>query len=149
METKRKIQRFEDLIVWLKAMCLAEELYRVTNQGEFAKDWGLKNQIQRAVVSIPSNIAEGYGRFSNKDFKHFLAIANGSANELRTQVQLAANIGYIDREIAAQLVEKCVEVSKMLKGLRAKISAWFLVLVPSLGTRHQVLGTASQPQFPA
>ena len=149
METKRKIQRFEDLIVSLKAMCLAEELYRVTNQGEFAKDWGLKNQIQRAVVSIPSNIAEGYGRFSNKDFKHFLAIANGSANELRTQVQLAANIGYIDREIAAQLVEKCVEVSKMLKGLRAKISAWFLVLVPGQGTRHQVLGTASQPQFPA
>jgi len=118
MKPERKITRFEDLIVWQKSMVLAEEIYRVTKQGEFGKDWGLKNQIQRAVVSIPSNIAEGYGRFSNKDFRHFLAIANGSANELRTQIQLAANIGYIEQKEAWRLVERCVEVSKMLKGLR-------------------------------
>ena len=118
METKRKIQRFEDLIVWQKSMSLAEEIYRVTKQGEFAKDWGLRDQMRRSAVSIPSNISEGYGRFSNKNFRHFLAIANGSANELRTQIQLATNIGYVDIDEAGRLVERCVEVSKMLKAFR-------------------------------
>jgi len=113
-----KIAKFEDLIVWQKSMVLAEEIYRVTKHGEFSKDWGLKNQVQRAAVSIPSNISEGYGRFSKKDFRHFLAIANGSANELRTQIQLATNIGYVDKDEAGRLVERCVEVSKMLKAFR-------------------------------
>ena len=67
METKSKIQRFEDLIVWQKSMDLAEEIYRVTKQGEFSKDWGLKQQIQRAVVSVPANISEGFERYSNRE----------------------------------------------------------------------------------
>ena len=113
-----RISKFEDLIIWQRSMSLAEELYRVTKQGDFAKDWGLRDQIRKAAVSIPSNISEGYGRFSNKDFRHFLAIANGSANELRTQIQLANNIGYVDKDEAGRLVERCVEVSKMLKAFR-------------------------------
>ena len=87
METKPKIQRFEDLIVWQKSMDLAEEIYRVTKVGEFAKDWGLKQQVQRAAVSIPSKIAEGYGRYRAADFKRFLTIANASAYEVRFQSQ--------------------------------------------------------------
>jgi four helix bundle protein len=113
-----RIAKFEDLKVWQKSMRLAEEVYRITKQREFARDWGLKDQVRRAAVSIPSNISEGYGRFTSKDFRHYLAVANGSANELRTQIQLAANIGYIDREESRRLVEKCVEVSKMLKAFR-------------------------------
>ena len=113
-----RISKFEDLIIWQRSMYLAEEIYRVTKQGDFAKDWGLRDQIRKAAVSIPSNISEGYGRFSNKDFRHFLAIANGSANELRTQIQLANNIGYVDKDEAGRLVERCVEVSKMLKAFR-------------------------------
>jgi four helix bundle protein len=113
-----RIVKFEDLKVWQKSMRLAEEVYRITKQREFARDWGLKDQVRRAAVSIPSNISEGYGRFTSKDFRHYLAVANGSANELRTQIQLAANIGYIDREESRRLVEKCVEVSKMLKAFR-------------------------------
>jgi len=120
--TPSKITRFEDLIVWQKSMNLAEEIYRVTKQKAFARDWGLRDQVRRAAVSIPSNISEGYGRFSGKDFRHFLAIANGSANELRTQIQLAARIGYVDKETAGRLVSQSIEVSKMVKGLRGKVS---------------------------
>ena len=99
-------------------MILAEEIYRITKRGEFGKDWGLKDQVRKSAVSIPSNISEGYGRFSNKDFRHFLAVANGSANELRTQLQLAVNIGYIGDEEGEWFIGMCIEISKMLKGLR-------------------------------
>ena len=95
METKKKIQRFEDLIVWQKSMSLAEEIYRVTKLGAFAKDWGLRDQVRKAVVSIPSNIAEGYGRYRAADFKRFLTIANASAYEVRSQVQVAGRLGYL------------------------------------------------------
>ena len=121
MEAKRKITRFEDLIVWQKAMSLAEEIYKATRQGEFAKDWGLKNQIQRAAVSIPSNIAEGYGRYRAADFKRFLTMANASAYEVRSQIQLAARLGYLGALEAEMIVKRCEEVSRMLIGLKRKI----------------------------
>ena len=72
-----KINRFEDLIVWQKSMSLAAEIYRTTRHGDFVKDWGLKNQTQRAPVSIPSNIAEGFERYSNKEFRKYLLVAKG------------------------------------------------------------------------
>jgi len=118
MKSSTKIERFEDLIVWQKAMELSKLIYQITSRGAFSKDWGLRDQIRRASVSIPSNIAEGYGRYTKKDFRHFLAVANGSANEVRTQVQLAASFDYIDQETAKQLVDRCVEVSKVIKGFR-------------------------------
>jgi len=121
METKSKIQRFEDLIVWQKSMSLAEEIYRITKQGGFARDWGLRNQIQRAVVSIPSNIAEGYGRYRAADFKRFLTIANSSAYEVRSQVQLAGRLDYIGTLETEVIVKNCEEVSRMLIGLKRKI----------------------------
>jgi four helix bundle protein len=121
METKKKIQRFEDLIVWQKSMSLAEETYRVTKQGEFAKDWGLRDQVRRAAVSIPSNIAEGYGRYRAADFKRFLTIANASAYEVRSQVQLAGRLGYIGALETEMIVKNCEEVSRMLIGLKRKI----------------------------
>lgn len=121
MEPEKKIQRFEDLIVWQKSMSLAEEIYRVTKQGEFAKDWGLRDQIRKAAVSIPSNIAEGYGRYRAADFKRFLTIANASAYEVRSQIQLAIRIGYLGSLEGELIVKDCEEVSRMLIGLRRKI----------------------------
>ena len=122
MEPKSKIQRFEDLIVWQKSMSLAEEIYRVTKVGEFSKDWGLRDQIRKAVVSIPSNIAEGYGRYRAADFKRFLTIANASAYEVRSQIQLAARLGYLGALEAEMIVKRCEEVSRMLIGLKRKIN---------------------------
>ena len=121
MDAKRKITRFEDLIVWQKLMSLAEEIYRVTKVGEFSKDWGLRDQIRKAVVSIPSNIAEGYGRYRAADFKRFLTIANASAYEVRSQIQLAARLGYLGALEAEMIVKRCEEVSRMLIGLKRKI----------------------------
>ena len=121
MEAKRKITRFEDLIVWQKSMSLAEEIYLVTKVGEFSKDWGLRDQIRKAVVSIPSNIAEGYGRYRAADFKRFLTIANASAYEVRSQIQLAARLGYLGALEAEMIVKRCEEVSRMLIGLKRKI----------------------------
>ena len=121
MTSPSKIQRFEDLIVWQKTMSLAEEIYKATRQGEFAKDWGLKNQIQRAAVSIPSNIAEGYGRYRAADFKRFLTMANASAYEVRSQSQLAARLGYLGALEAEMIIKRCEEVSRMLIGLKRKI----------------------------
>jgi four helix bundle protein len=116
MKLSSKIIRFEDLIVWQKSMSLTEEIYRASREGEFAKDWGLKNQIQRAAVSIPSNIAEGFERYSNKEFRKFLLIAKGSAGELRTHLYLARSIGYLVPMEGELLVEKCFEVSRLLGG---------------------------------
>ena len=124
MEPEKKIQRFEDLIVWQKSMVLAEEIYRITKQGEFAKDWGLRDQVRRAVVSIPSNIAEGYGRYRAADFKRFLTIANASAYEVRSQIQLAARLGYLGALEAEMIVKRCEEVSRMVVGLRKKIQKY-------------------------
>jgi len=121
MNSKPKITRFEDLIVWQKAMNLAEEIYRVTKQGEFAKDWGLRDQIRNAAVSIPSNIAEGYGRYRAADFKRFLTIANASAYEVRSQIQLASRLDYLGSLETGIIVKNCEEVSRMLIGLKRKI----------------------------
>ena len=121
MKPSPKIERFEDLIVWQKAMALAEEVYRITRQGEFSKDWGLRNQIQRAVVSISSNISEGFERYGNKEFRQFLLIAKGSAGEVRTHLYLARSLGYITPIEADILIGSCLEVSRLIGGLLKKL----------------------------
>ena len=123
MESPSKIQRFEDLIVWQKGMSLAEEIYRVTKQGEFAKDWGLRDQVRRAAVSIPSNISEGYERQTTQEYIRFLTIAKGSAGEVRTQLILASKLDYLTPIEAAALIEDCQEISRMLEGLKRRLKA--------------------------
>ena len=81
-----KIQRFEDLIAWQKARELTKEIYTITRQGEFAQDYGLSGQIQRAAVSIMSNVAEGFERGGRGEFQQFLSIAKASCAELRSQL---------------------------------------------------------------
>ena len=122
MGSQSEIQRFEDLVVWKKAMNLSVLVYGISQGNGLSKDWGLWDQLRRAAISIPSNIAEGFGRFSSKDFRYFLAIANGSANEPRSQIHLAQEFGSVDPTTAGCLVGKSIEVSRMIKGLRKKQS---------------------------
>ena len=111
---KKSVQSFEDLIVWKEGVRLSIEVYELLkNSGDF----GLKDQIQCSSVSIPSNIAEGYERQTNKEFIRFLYIAKGSCDELRTQIYIANQVGEIEKHIALSLIEKTKSISSMLHGL--------------------------------
>jgi four helix bundle protein len=90
-----RITRFEDLGVWLKAKELSLAIYRLSGAGPFLRDYGLRDQIRRAAVSVMSNIAEGFERYSRAEFRHFLSIARGSAAEVRSQLHLARELGYL------------------------------------------------------
>jgi len=98
--------KFKTLWVWKEGITFATEIYKITNHGAFAKDYGLRNQIQRAVVSIASNIAEGEERDSTKQTTHFFKIAKASNAEVYTQLQIAHKIGYIDNETLLKLEGK-------------------------------------------
>ncbi|MFN7910875.1 MAG: four helix bundle protein [Bacteroidota bacterium] len=111
-----KIEKFEDIIAWQKALELSNLIYSVSNKEKFSKDFGLKDQIRRASVSIVSNIAEGFERESNNQFIYFLIIAKGSAGELRTQIYIAKNQEYITKEEFELLNTKVIEVSKTIGG---------------------------------
>ncbi len=110
----KKISRFEDLEVWKESMRLSREIYK---QFSGSRDYGFRDQIQRAAVSVPSNIAEGYERQSNKEFIQFLFIARGSSGELRTQLYLAIELKFIDNDKGRQLVEQSRKLSAMLSKL--------------------------------
>ena len=109
--------RFEDLECWQLAKTLAVELYAISNGGEFGKDFGFKDQIRRAAVSIASNIAEGKERETLGEFVRHLYIAKGSAGELKTQLLIAEDIGYLDQAHAIELKLKVDKVSAMLGAL--------------------------------
>ncbi|MDA3891003.1 MAG: four helix bundle protein [Salinivirgaceae bacterium] len=106
-----KIEKFEDLIVWQEAMNVAEEVYILLKD---CKDFGFKDQIQRASVSVPSNIAEGFDRQTNKEFIQFLFIAKGSCSEVRTQIYLSIRLKYILKEQGEILLEQTRKISSML-----------------------------------
>jgi four helix bundle protein len=117
-------ESFKELRAWQEAKTLAVEIYKITAKGGLAKDYGLKDQMQRSAVSIASNIAEGYERNSDKEFIRFLLIAKGSIAELRTQLEIARDINYVDQEIFEQLEEKCNKIGSMLtKLVRARKGA--------------------------
>ena len=92
------VQHYRELIVWQKAIVLVEDVYRATNDFPKTEIYGLTSQIRRAAVSIPSNIAEGQGRNSTRDFLHFLSMAQGSLMELETQITIAERLGYLESE---------------------------------------------------
>lgn len=106
----------EDLISWQKSKDLTIEIYKITKNSSFSKDFGLCNQIQRAAVSIPSNIAEGFGRGGNKEFLQFLSIAKGSLYELKTQLIIAFEIGYINDIEYNKLKNDSEEIGKLIAG---------------------------------
>ena len=108
---------FRELVVWQKSKALAVATYKLTSQGAFARDFGLRDQIRRAAVSVPSNIAEGDERDTNKDSVRFLYIAKGSLAELITQLEIAKEIGYLTESELAIFDGKCSEIGKMLGSL--------------------------------
>ena len=110
-------KQVEEIHAWQKARALCKRIYLITNDGRFAKDFGLCDQIRRAGVSVISNIAEGFERGGTKEFAQFLAIAKGSAGEVRAQLYIALDQGYIDRDQFEELINEVDEVSKMISGL--------------------------------
>ena len=116
-----KVERFEDLIAWQKARALTQAIYDVTRQGAFARDFGLCRQIQRAAVSIMSNIAEGFERGGRGEFHQFLSTAKASCAEVHSQLYVALDVGYLDKANFDRLMEQAEEVARILGGLRAAV----------------------------
>jgi len=116
-----KVGRFEELVAWQKARGLTRSVYEVTRQVSLAKDFGLAGQMQRAAVSIMSNVAEGFERGSAADFHRFLSMAKASCAELRSQLYVASDVGYLDRVGFQALLQQSEEVSRILGALRAAV----------------------------
>jgi four helix bundle protein len=111
---KKKIETFEDLRVWQKGLELVKQIYLITNTGDLSRDFGLRDQLRRASVSIPTNIAEGFERASRKEYLNFLNIAKGSAGEVRSLLRVALEVGYLDKQTYSQLYTQAMELSRML-----------------------------------
>jgi four helix bundle protein len=110
------------MVAWQKARSLVGAVYRVTDEGSFAKDFGLRDQIRRAAVSIMSNIAEGFDRASRPDFHRFVVIAKGSCAEVRSQLYIASDVGHINKDQLVKLLGQAEELARILGGLRLSLS---------------------------
>jgi len=117
------MKTFRDLLVWQKAMKVVTEVYQITQSFPKEELYGLTSQIRRSAVSIPSNMAEGYGRNSTKDYLRFLQIANGSLYELQTQIEIALNLEYITKQDFEKAYENSREIERMLSSLIRKIES--------------------------
>lgn len=117
------VKSYRDLNVWKKAVDLVTDVYRLT--AEFPKNeaFGLTSQIQRAAVSLPSNIAEGHARNSDKKFNHFLGISLGSLAELETQLIIAERLRYVKTDQVVIMLQNCDNIGKMLRGLKKTVKA--------------------------
>jgi four helix bundle protein len=113
-----KLKSFRDLRVWQLAMELVELTYRVTQSFPKHEVYGLTSQIQRAAVSVPSNLAEGHTREHTKEYLHHLSIAQASLAELETQLEIAARLNYLDREELLPILERVVSLGKQQYALR-------------------------------
>ena len=111
------IKRFEDILAWQKARQVAKLIYEVTKNAEFAKDFGLKDQIRRASVSIMANIAEGFARRPDKDFAHFLNISRSSAAETQSHLYVAFDQNYIKQNEFDEIYQQLEQISKMIFAL--------------------------------
>ena len=118
---KKEIGRFEDIIAWQKARELTRDVYRKTDEGRFARDFSLRDQIRRSSVSIMSNIAEGFERSGLVEFQRFLSIAKGSCAEVRAQLYIAFDVGYLQKNEFESLMSAASEVALIIGGLRASI----------------------------
>jgi len=117
-----KIKSFRDLRIWKTGMDLVEDVYLLTKVFPKEEMFGLTSQMRRCVVSIPSNIAEGFARFHKKEFKNFLSIALGSCAELETQIDIACRLKYLEARKGSILIEKVVYVSRMIEVLNKKLT---------------------------
>lgn len=117
------MHNFQELKIWQRAMDVAEKTYRVSIQFPYEEKYGLTSQVRRSAVSIPSNIAEGAGRNTNGEFKNFLGIANGSSNELFTQLILSYRLDLVSENIVKPILNELIEVQKMNYSLIKKFSS--------------------------
>ncbi|MEM9078271.1 MAG: four helix bundle protein [Bacteroidota bacterium] len=108
---------FEQMVCWNKARELNKEIYILTSESRFSKDFALREQIRRASISISSNIAEGFGRKTDKEFIYFLSIAKASCYEVKSQLYLAMDVNYIDKAVFKKVYNLCDEISKTVFGL--------------------------------
>jgi len=116
------MNKFKELKVWQKAIELVTNIYDRTSDFPKEEIYGLTSQLRRSSVSIPSNIAEGAGRKSNKEFSHFLDIARGSTYELETQLIISRNLDYINNHSCKELTIEIEEIQKMITGLQKKLN---------------------------
>jgi len=111
------VARFEDLDVWQKARALVNEVYALTRDGSFGQDFALRDQIRRAAVSVMANIAEGFERGGDKEFRQFLAVAKGSCGEVRSHLWAALDQGYATQAQHGEMCKRAEEVGRMIAGL--------------------------------
>jgi four helix bundle protein len=116
------MNNYKELKVWQKSIDLSTEVYKLTSSFPKEEIYGLTSQIRRSVISISSNIAEGSGRASNKDFGHFLSISLGSAFELETQIIIAEKLNMIEMELTGKIQNEIIEIQKMIRGLQKSIN---------------------------
>ncbi len=119
--SEKKIERFEDLIAWQKARELTKQIYQLTNKEPYSKDFGLRDQIRRASVSVMSNLAEGFERGGRAEFHQFIVIAKGSCAEVRSQLYVALDVEYITKKEFDHVYNLAVEVSRIIGGLRSSV----------------------------
>ena len=115
------MHNFRKLDIWTKSMSLVTEIYQITNKFPSNERFGLISQMQRASVSIPTNIAEGSAKTSNKDFARFLEMSIGSSLELETELTIALNLKYIDTMVFESIQNKIIELQKMITGFKNKL----------------------------
>ena len=116
-----RIERFEDLSAWQKARVLVGEIYKTTLTPAFSRDFSLVDQIRRASISILSNIAEGFERGKRTEFHQYLVVAKGSCAEVRSQLYVALNVGYLGQKEFNRLSDAATEVGRIIGGLRASV----------------------------
>ena len=116
------MNRFKNLQIWKRAVALATEIYKITSTFPDEEKYGLTSQLRRCAVSISSNIAEGAGRNTDKDFRHFLSMAYGSLCELETQIIIATNLGFISKAKSNEVRSELDELQKMLYSFSAKLN---------------------------
>jgi four helix bundle protein len=121
-QVKIKIKNFRDLIIWNRSMELARNIYELCKGFPKEETYGLASQMKRSAISIPSNIAEGFNRYHNKEYVHFLSIALGSCSELETQVEAGYMIGLISQEVKDCVIGKICFISAMMRNLIKKLS---------------------------
>ncbi len=116
-------RKIEDIEVWKRSCRLAVRIFKLAEHEKIAKNWGLRDQIQRSALSIPSNIAEGYERNSRAEFRRFLLIAKGSCAELRTQLYIVKALDYVPAEEIKELLKECSEISSMVQSLSSQLKS--------------------------
>ena len=115
------MRRFEDSVAWQRSRAMTAAVYSATRTGDFARDFGLSGQIQRASVSVMSNIAEGFELYGDNQFHHALTIAKASCAEVRSQLYVALDIGYVTQKDFEALLNLNLEVSRLVAALRASV----------------------------